>query len=30
MPHYNMKGSPKEEKDVWDVKKLLEVRARGA
>uniref|UniRef100_A0A8C5FPB1 ADAM metallopeptidase domain 17a n=1 Tax=Gadus morhua TaxID=8049 RepID=A0A8C5FPB1_GADMO len=24
MPHYNMKGSPKEEKDVWDVKKLLE------
>ena len=25
--HYNMKGSPQEGKDVWDVKKLLEVRA---
>lgn len=24
--HYNMRGSPVKGRDVWDVKKLLEVR----
>lgn len=27
--HFNMKGSPLKGKDVWDVKKLLEVKPDG-
>lgn len=28
--HHNMKGSPVKNKDVWDVKRLLEVREKAS